>query len=698
MSDATGAPAVQVIAQLGARRLELGQNVFSLHVADLDGDRRDDLLVSDNGSVLTVSLSRAGAPITQYVNGPVVFALADVLGNGRTDLIARGPLAWMAQPDGSLIAPAQSAGTSTSFASSSIAAYAQTIGGASVTRLVGRGFAQSAVCSPPGQWLSHADWPIGAAAPGPVVCDKAVSGAMTASGDFNGDGVPDVAYNNTSVGTVLMRFGQLDGSWNATEQVFTPGRIPFPASVDQRGRPNFHTARPLGANADDLLVMVNDSATDLTKMGIAVLQAGASGTPPVYHLTPGGYPMSNFAVFTPRPGAAPLVVAVTGVSGDIAIYSYPFTVDPPVPLPNGPAPRAALVEEVRLADLDGDLFPSLVMGNHLLGQVEILGGEGDGTFGRRPHFAFSGIYNLGPDVDGDGAGDILIADAHQNVSTLFSSEHQLAQSPPTQMPEPAQAAALLDLDGDGIPDLIYASDAGHLFFARGRLPRDGTWAVPQAIQITWPGSAGAALPPVYYPQRMRFTDPTQHGLFVWMNRPVPNTFASRVGALLFSDATHASLYQAPKPGNGLVDLGGCPADIDGDGIEDLVVSNADSSGNQLQPGEARRSPLCHLAVSPLGEPARDARRRRPVPLFPGAGPPPGRSRGMRVHRFLELPADLLFRRRERPASHHAGPDRPQFMGPARRHRRRRQARPRGAKLRQRGPHLSRRRFRRSERD
>jgi hypothetical protein len=218
-----------------------------------------------------------------------------------------------------------------------------------------------------------------------------------------------------------------------------------------------------------------------------------------------------------------------------------------------------------------------VIGNHLITRLEILTGDGTGTFGKRLHFSHTNQTSLAvvADVDGDGAADVLMADTQQGMHTLFSTEHQLAAGAATQMPEPSHDFALLDLDGDGTPDLVYASDAGHLFFARGRRPADGGFDPPQAIQIDWPGSGGAPLPPVYYPVRTALAGHT--ALFVNVGRRL-----AREGILVFADATHASLYEAPDTNASAFPVPlpvSCAADIDGDGIPDVVMGDVDTSSN-----------------------------------------------------------------------------------------------------------------------
>jgi hypothetical protein len=516
----------------------------------------------------------------------------DLTGSHRTDLISTGGPAgastgtiftvgaqiWLAQPSG-LLAPGALLPAGFGYSGAPFLVY-DLPATAPGTRIMGRYSDSANTCGGGANhnWLAHVNLPKGGTTPGALVCDyDGANGSLglLAGGDWNGDGIPDVAFNVRNF--LYFMTGKSDGSYNAASLAPGPSPLTFPGSVtaDERGRPNLRAIRAASATADDLLAMVVDSTSATAVAGIAVIKP--AGTSEV-HVSVGGLPMSNFSVFTPRPGAAPMVLAVNGLTGDVAVLPYPFAADPPAALPDAVAPRDVLVEEARLGDLDGDGIPDLVIGNHLISRIEVLTGDGTGTFGKRLHFSRIGAPFLTfGDVDGDGETDLIFADAQQNVRTLFATQHQLATSGPTQMPEPAHDMALLDLDGDGVPDLIYASDAGHLFFARGRRPADGAFEQAQAIQIAWPGGGGAPLPPFYAP--VRTTIGTKAALFVDAGRRLP-----KEGLLIFDDPTHATLFLAAQANTSIQSAPLpfiCAADIDGDGILDVMLPDTDSTGANL---------------------------------------------------------------------------------------------------------------------
>src|SRR5207249_8852162 len=88
---------------------------------------------------------------------------------------------------------------------------------------------------------------------------------------------------------------------------------------------------------------------------------------------------------------------------------------------------------VALPDLNADGAPDLLASGNGSNTAVVIPGDGDGTYGRRPHF-FVGQNQAAIDVDGDGVDDLVYRSGPFTLQVLFGSNHQLALGPQTTMP------------------------------------------------------------------------------------------------------------------------------------------------------------------------------------------------------------------------------------------------------------------------
>jgi trimeric autotransporter adhesin len=228
------------------------------------------------------------------------------------------------------------------------------------------------------------------------------------TGDFNVDGIPDLAVANPTKDTVTILLGIGDGTFTL-KSTATTGVYPISIAVGD-------------FNADgkaDLAVANygNDSAVVLLGNGDGTFQPPTGNPMPV-----GGSPESIATGDFNGDGNVDLAIANSNINtartGTVTILlgngNGTFT-----PAPATPA-TGNLPYSVAVADFNADGKADLVTANNLnLGTVSILLGNGDGTFapaisppaGNAPIFAAAGDFN------GDGLADIAAAD--NNASSIY---------------------------------------------------------------------------------------------------------------------------------------------------------------------------------------------------------------------------------------------------------------------------------------
>jgi hypothetical protein len=284
------------------------------------------------------------------------------------------------------------------------------------------------------------------------VFEQPTSGQIRAIGDFNGDGIPDIAVpiGNTNpngfASGIAVLLGQGDGSFKASS-----------------GVPAFSGAVYAAVTGD----FNNDGKLDLalaTDQGILILLGNGDGT-----------------------------------------FQAPINA-----LPNGPTPF--VVSGLAVGDFNGDgkldlaAFgdPSTLDANELTegARVFILLGNGDGTFNYSSSpgltFEYLPVTDLtAADVNGDGKLDLVVTDKQNNNLYIlkgngdgsFPVDPNTGLPITTTIPLPAGAklAVVADLNGDGIPDIaVTGNDDVSVLLGNG----DGTfqppvtYSVPGAYDIT----------------------------------------------------------------------------------------------------------------------------------------------------------------------------------------------------------------------
>jgi hypothetical protein len=308
-----------------------------------------------------------------------------------------------------------------------------------------------------------------------------------AVGDFNGDGIPDLAVVGYSSDTVSVLRGNGDGTFQAA-RFFAVGAYPSSVAVGDFNRDG------------SLDLAVADSGYEGRGQGVSVLLGNGDGT---------FQAARNFAA-----GSRPQSVAVGDFNGDgtldlaVANYgSYPeYDGTVSVLLGNGDGSfqdaRNFAVgtrpQSVAVGDFNGDGTLDLAVadtGYNGNGQgVNVLLGNGDGSFQDARYFAAGNEPDsvaVG-DFNGDGTLDLAVANYYSNtVSVLLGNGDGSFQAAVNYAAGSLQSSvAVGDFNGDGALDLAVANYRSNDVSI---LLNDNAWAaVPRRPGGQPPGDGRAA--------------------------------------------------------------------------------------------------------------------------------------------------------------------------------------------------------------
>ena len=520
-----------------------GNNPAGVVLADLRGKGLKDIVEIGQSGNIQVLLNKGDgtftSPLTSYISDglPRALAVADVNGDGIPDILV-----------------VNEAGSVTVNVSGVLTSVAKN--GNDVTVFLGNGDGTFQGTQENGTGTAGPNYPVGN---NPI---------YIAVADLNGDGFPDIVVANYSDNTVGVLLNNGNGTFKP-ETALAAGNAPDGiALADVNGDGHIDI---LAANSVDNTLGVYLGAGGGVFLPAAIYTLGAAQT---------GTGYLNITAGKLNPAGPVDVVAseLNSVSGSVVVLQNNgagvFSV--------GPSYAAGLnADTLQLADLQHRGILDLIAASSSDNVVNVLSGNGDGTFGAAATYAAASISSspgqqtiaVG-DVNGDTFPDLVIANPNNNaMQVLYNAGSAPSGVPPFTFHPPGthgvghnpSAVATGILTASGNHDVVVANAADNdvgvlLGNGNGTLQTMVTYPVgvsPQSLALVALRGSGKPLDIV----TANFGDGT-------------------VSVLLGNgDGTFQpkQTYKAVPATPGATVLGVVVADINGDGIPDLVVTNGVSN-------------------------------------------------------------------------------------------------------------------------
>ena len=295
--------------------------------------------------------------------------------------------------------------------------------------------------------------------------------AAMAAGDFNGDGIQDLAVANSGSNSLTILLGNGDGTFNTSAPTLPTG-----------SQPGGIIAADFNADGKLDLAVANAGNNSIT-----ILLGNGDGTFTPSQLSPqtGSYPKTMVVGDFNGDGRPDLAVAnqssnsltILLGTGDGSFTVLTSTLQAPA-------------QSLAIGDFNGDGVQDLAVVSSSAGTLSILLGNGDGTFSRLSSAAV-GSYPQAVavgDFNGDGFQDLVVANYYSATSTILLGKGDGTFTTSTSSPATgtyAGSVVVADLNGDGIEDLTVPNYYGGTIttlFGKG----DGTFTTGLTLTQSYP--------------------------------------------------------------------------------------------------------------------------------------------------------------------------------------------------------------------
>jgi hypothetical protein len=354
-----------------------------------------------------------------------------------------------------------------------------------------------------------------------------------AVGDFNGDGIPDLAVANNGGNTVTILLGNGDGTFTSTTVSPATGSNPISiASGDFNGDGKADlaianqvsgTVTILLGNGDGTFTPAASPSTGVWPTSIAVGDFNGDGIPDLaianaesdtVTILLGNGDGTFTPAASPSTGVWPTSIAVGDFNGDGKLDLAATNVESntvTILLGNGDGtftanavspPTGIFPESIALGDFNGDGIPDLAVANQDSNTVTILLGKGDGTFmasSVSPATGYNPVSVAVGDFNGDGKSDLAVANYSTYSMTILLGNGDGTFTAGTSAPAGLSpvSIAVSDLNGTGVQDLAVVSiDMGSVTILTSQLTQTATAAGispgvvgPQLIEASYPGDS-----------------------------------------------------------------------------------------------------------------------------------------------------------------------------------------------------------------